>query len=242
MAELPPPYAPPPLRRAEDAGRLRVDVAYRHLRERLLARHFPPGALIPAEEIACAAGVSRPTVREALRRLQGDGLVDVENRLGATVRRPGPAELRELVELHRLLAAHAAALAARRHGAPEASLLRSALAGFTPAAAGWPRSALRVHHAVATAARHAAIAGELMRLRTLRQVLAPAGWEESLRLVGRERVTDGLRELSAAILARDPVRSREAADRHFGELAGACPFPAEPAATEALAFAGADYL
>ncbi len=62
----------------------------------LLARaiadgHFPVGTLLPSEsELASRHGVSRPTVREALRRLRDMRLVDVEHGIGTRVLAQAP--------------------------------------------------------------------------------------------------------------------------------------------------------
>lgn len=63
-------------------GPLRVpqaaDVLAAELRERILAGTFPPGLVLPAErQLATETGTSRPTVREAVRLLQAQGLVEV---------------------------------------------------------------------------------------------------------------------------------------------------------------------
>ena len=58
----------------------------RELRERILAREFEPGALLPTEERICAQyGVSRITVRRALEALIADGLITKRRGVGTFV-------------------------------------------------------------------------------------------------------------------------------------------------------------
>ncbi|MEN4099414.1 MAG: GntR family transcriptional regulator, partial [Anaerolineaceae bacterium] len=44
----------------------------------ILANHFPPGSNLPGErELAVQFGVTRPTLREVLQRLERDGWVEI---------------------------------------------------------------------------------------------------------------------------------------------------------------------
>lgn len=65
---------------------------------------YPPGSTLPSEpKLACALGVSRPALREALLLLQEDGLLTVRRGVGRTVNahppRRGFEQVRGLEEL-----------------------------------------------------------------------------------------------------------------------------------------------
>ena len=62
-----------------------VDQVYLAVRERILAGDLAPGARLRQEELATELGVSRTPLREALRRLASEGLVDFHANRGATV-------------------------------------------------------------------------------------------------------------------------------------------------------------
>ena len=62
-----------------------VDQVYMAVRERILAGDLPPGGRLRQEELAAELGVSRTPLREALRRLASEGLVDFHANRGATV-------------------------------------------------------------------------------------------------------------------------------------------------------------
>ncbi len=62
----------------------------------ILAGDAPPGMRIPQEEVAAVLGVSIVPVREALKTLVGQGLVEHELRGGYTVARLTEAEVQEL--------------------------------------------------------------------------------------------------------------------------------------------------
>lgn len=69
------------------------------LRQAIREKELPPGSALIQEELAQRFGVSRNPVREALRMLVTDGLVDMRLGDGATVRRLSPTDLAELYDL-----------------------------------------------------------------------------------------------------------------------------------------------
>lgn len=63
----------------------RADDAYHALKDEILMNRMAPGFQAPEPELAVRFGVSRTTVREALIRLEGEGLVELIPRRGARV-------------------------------------------------------------------------------------------------------------------------------------------------------------
>ena len=61
-----------------------TESVYRQLREQIVAGAYRPGDRLPEVSLSTALGVSRTPVREALRRLESDGLVQASGR-GVTV-------------------------------------------------------------------------------------------------------------------------------------------------------------
>jgi DNA-binding GntR family transcriptional regulator len=59
--------------------------AYEQIRRRILDNVWPPGHRALEQEVALALGMSRTPVREALVRLQNEGLVEVVPRHGMRV-------------------------------------------------------------------------------------------------------------------------------------------------------------
>lgn len=93
-------------------------LAVQWLRERIITGALPPGAHLSDLVLSREIGISRTPVREAIRMLAADGLVEVVPHQGATVRAPSLTELDELYELRAVLEGHAAARAAT-HGTRE---------------------------------------------------------------------------------------------------------------------------
>lgn len=63
-----------------------TDLASRHIRELILSDQLPPGTKVKIEDLAVELGISRTPVRDALTRLQTEGLVEIRSRVGVYVR------------------------------------------------------------------------------------------------------------------------------------------------------------
>src|SRR5262245_22064781 len=91
-----------------------VELVYTVVRQGILDGTYAEGTRLGEVELAKALKVSRTPVREALRRLLSDGLIETVPNQGSRVRRWDPAQLGELFSVRALLEANAAALAATR--------------------------------------------------------------------------------------------------------------------------------
>jgi len=90
------------------------DAVTRALREAILSGKIRPGDRLLQDELARQLGVSRQPVREALRRLQSEGLVVQTPQRGLLVREFTKADLQENYYLRQLLESEAAQSAAER--------------------------------------------------------------------------------------------------------------------------------
>jgi DNA-binding GntR family transcriptional regulator len=91
-----------------------VDLAHQQIRQRILDNAWPPGHRMLEQEVALALGMSRTPVREALVRLQAEGLVEVVPRHGMRVLPVSPTDMREIYEVLTALECAAAEALARR--------------------------------------------------------------------------------------------------------------------------------
>jgi DNA-binding GntR family transcriptional regulator len=91
-----------------------VERAYTALRGGILDGTYGQGTRLGEVELAEALGVSRTPVREALRRLGSEGLIETLPNKGARVRTWSEGELDDIFDLRALLEGHAAGLAATR--------------------------------------------------------------------------------------------------------------------------------
>lgn len=92
-----------------------VDAAYEQIRSRILDNVWPPGHRALEQEVALALGMSRTPVREALVRLQVEGLVEVIPRHGMRVLPVSPMDMGEIYEILTALECMAAERLAAQH-------------------------------------------------------------------------------------------------------------------------------
>ncbi len=91
-----------------------VDAAYRALRRRILDNAYPPGFQALEQALADELGISRTPMREALIRLQNEGLVQVIPRHGVRVLPVSPNDMREIYEVLTALESMASELVAKQ--------------------------------------------------------------------------------------------------------------------------------
>ncbi len=136
-----------------------VGLAYDELRAMIVDGRLPPGARVGQAELADALGISRGSVREALRRLAGDGLVEFEVNRGFFVADLGLDRVLERLEARLHLEPVLARLAAERRTDDDLSALRRSIEDERTArtAAAAHDASRAFHMAVATATRNAAL-------------------------------------------------------------------------------------
>src|SRR5205814_976562 len=87
------------------------EVVAEYIRDAIYRNELRPGQQLQQEELAVKFGISRIPVRDALRQLQGEGLVELYPNRGAFVSNPGLEELREVFGLRVLLESYALRMA-----------------------------------------------------------------------------------------------------------------------------------
>lgn len=87
--------------------------AYEQLRELIISAQLGPGQLIDEELMIERVGIGRTPLREAMRRLRSEGLLDIYPHRGAFVPEVTVRDLRQISEARRVLEGYAAAKAAQ---------------------------------------------------------------------------------------------------------------------------------
>ena len=130
-----------------------VGLAYDELRAMIVDGRLAPGSRVGQAELADALGISRGSVREALRRLAGDGLVEFEVNRGFFVADLGPDRVLERLEARLHLEPGIARLAAERGDDADLAVMRRAVADERSArTAAAAHDASRAFHAALVAA------------------------------------------------------------------------------------------
>jgi len=182
-----------------------VSFVYNELREDILHNKLGPGYRLVENDLTRRFGVSRGPVREALRRLAGEGLIEHIPNRGGMVCQHSDAEARELFEI-RVELETLAARSAAQNGSPSARAAFSS--AVDPIFAETPRDAstylaqtARFHDAIMTLSGNASLKVLMDRL----QSTAVMG-----QIVGRwsaETILASVREYRAiadAIFVMDP--------------------------------------
>jgi DNA-binding GntR family transcriptional regulator len=81
----------------------KADQVHAQLKEQIELGELAPGEPLSELSLVARTGASRTPVREALRRLAAEGLVDLAPRLGARVSRVSAQSVRDLFEFRQLL-------------------------------------------------------------------------------------------------------------------------------------------
>lgn len=210
------------LRVAAVAAPLRTQVV-RNLREAILERRFAPGQRLVERELCELTGVSRTTVREALRQLETEGLVVLVPNQGPVVATMTLDEARDIYDVRGVLEALAASRFAESATDEQVRELVARTDAF--------EAAMRSGDAAETMARKDAFYEVLLdgaRNTVLRQQLASL-WgriaylrSTSLRRPGRgDEVIDEVRAVLDAVVAREPEQAWEMSRLHVEHAAKA---------------------
>jgi DNA-binding GntR family transcriptional regulator len=114
------------------AGHIRadsvVDLAYERIRAMVIEGEIPPGARLGQVELAEQLGISRTPIREALRRLTGEGLAEFVPNRGFRAASPGLDDVLHRLEVRSLLEPGIARVAAARRSHSDLVAMQEAIA------------------------------------------------------------------------------------------------------------------
>lgn len=109
------------------------DVVFQTLRQAILTGELEPGERLMEVHLANTLGVSRTPIREAIRKLELEGLVTMVPRKGAEVARITEKGIQEVLEVRRALDALCVELACDRITEGELAALQKACETFAKA-------------------------------------------------------------------------------------------------------------
>lgn len=176
---------------------------------------YAPGDRLREVEIAERLNFSRTPVREALRRLEADGIIEHRPRIGAAIRKLSHAEVVELYEMRVVLERTAAQMAAKHGVAAELDCLQSlnddiATLVNDPASAAAVNQ--RFHRALYDATRNRFLLESARALNNALLLLGPTTLADGERI---EVVCRQHQDIIDALRRGDAVAAGEAADTHL---------------------------
>ena len=209
-----------------------VDEVAAALRTAICEGELQPGERLLQERLAERLAVSRTPLREALHRLEQEGLVVLSPGRGVEVRRVGDAEVVELYEVREVLDGLAARLAAQRSTLAERTVLERTLQEMARAIARWDPHTwllcnLRFHAGIVDAAHNRALSESQRLVRLSAQAFYPTVLlhqeDAKVALDEHERILAAIKAGDAAdaettarvhiVTARQMVQARTAAER-----------------------------
>ena len=190
------------------------------LREEILAGRLAPGSRLVESDLTARFAVSRGPVREGLRRLSADGLIEHRPHRGAVVRRLTEREIRELFSIRIEMEALAARLAAAADAPDRRSRFIASIEPIYSDGARNPCDYLRenaaFHDAVMALADNHALRDLAARLQ-LPLIMAQVG-----DILTAPVLVTSVREhrmVAEAILKRDPTAASARMRAHLGRAA-----------------------
>jgi DNA-binding GntR family transcriptional regulator len=180
-----------------------ADFAYAKLRQDIMDGRLAPGYRMREQVISESLDMSRTPVREALSRLQADGLLTVQGRGGLAVAALDDAGVIELYETREALEGTAAHLAALHANPRDIAVLEAALAAEATIAEDpvqQQRQNRAFHAAILAASHNRFLAKSLLALHDALALLGPT----TLSVDGRRtKAQEEHRRIFDAIVARD---------------------------------------
>ncbi len=207
------------LQKIDKAPQTLRDIVQERMRSAIIEGHFAPGERLIERPLCDQLGVSRTVIRETIRFLEAEGLVEIIPNRGPIVATFDWNQAKQIYDIRRQLEASAAAACAESHSAEFADRLSGALRALaaTMDDTTWTellQASTRFYELVFDEAGHTVaweivqrLNGRISRLR-------------ALTLSAKDRDRPGIDHMTAihdAILSHDPNAARAAVHSHIAD-------------------------
>jgi DNA-binding GntR family transcriptional regulator len=184
------------------------DEVLTRLRDMIIEGKLPPGARINEGQVGALLGVSRTPLREAIKSLASEGLVEMLPAKGAVVRRFDERAIFEILEVIKVLEQTAARLLCQRASDADIAALEATHEEMMRLYRAGDRLAYfklnqRIHSGIALASGNAVLAQTHEQLQSRIKRIRFIGNEEPGRWAGAVAEHE---EMNAALVARDAER------------------------------------
>lgn len=191
------------------------EVAYHRLLEAIRSGQFRPGDRLRETDVAEKLTLSRTPVREALRKLESDGIVEHRPRLGAVIRTLSTPEIVELYEMRLVLERTAAQMAAKHANDAEIDMLTEINAQIDSAGHETQRAAALnqdFHRCIYLATRNRFLLASARALNNALMLLGPTTLDDEARI---KTVSSQHALIIEAIRTGDQEAAGDAAQAHL---------------------------
>ena len=193
------------------------DVVFKTLRQGILTGELKPGERLMEIHLANKLGVSRTPIREAIRKLELEGLVTMIPRRGAEVAQITEKSMKDVLEVRKVLDDLSVELACERITEEEKEMLKNACVDFEEAVktgdfAKIAKTDVAFHDIIVTATRN-------IRLSQMVNNLAEQMYRYRFEYIKdssqHARLVQEHEEICQGIIAGDKKRALEAIEKHI---------------------------
>lgn len=198
-----------------DTNLSRAEYAYQRIREAIRSGEFQPGQRLREADLAEHFRVSRTPIREAIRRITADGLLELVPGRGLAVAQFSMQQVRELYFLRAVLEGASAALAAQYASPSEIKAMQDLLdqsAGTFDLPAETARLNALFHQVIHEAARNRYLSQALDQMSDALLLLPGTTFEAPGRSV---LALAEHRDILDAIIARSPEQAEQTSRNHI---------------------------
>ena len=192
------------------------DIVYQALRKEINSGYLMPGTRLIETDLADRHAVSRTIIREVMKQLAAEGLIDLIPYKGATVAKTSITDLEEIYRIHQDLEGLAAYLATRRFSKKQIAELedihKASQEYPRDDVKGWQKWNGRLHRAMIDNCGNR----KLIKLLKTQEIQFSRYWFLLLSIPGR--IDESIKEhgkIIAAVKAGDADRVRAGMERHF---------------------------
>ncbi|MFA5527314.1 MAG: GntR family transcriptional regulator [Peptostreptococcales bacterium] len=196
------------------------DLVFEEIRRSILSGELKPGQRLMEIELADRLGVSRTPIREAIRKLELEGLVAIEVRKGAYVSGISVSEMIDVLVVRSVLEGLAASLAAQKITEEEIKALLEISEKFNQSVAEDDAIAMnrynnQFHNIIFEATKNKKLIQMANNLQEVVQRFKIAYFKEYTRA---KDIPQEHKLIVQAICARDPVTAKEYGQNHVERL------------------------
>ena len=196
------------------------EIVYEELKRQIMIGEIPPGTRMMEVELADDMGVSRTPIREAIRKLEKEGLVSIEPRRGAYASEISIKDMVDVLEVREFLEGMAAGLASKRITEEEIEALKHSIDAYRDAVeSGATEEIIEedeiFHKLIVDCSGNKTLIQMINQVQELALRFRYIYYEDFSRY---QNMPNEHQEILDAVLSGDPETARKAADEHVLRL------------------------